>query len=116
MADSSQESLKEIARHLKDIAQNQRDQTRILKALNHNFVEIFRKPSDIVEPVPTEEKSQDPATEPPRGNLYGWTIAALHQREGTLKPRDMKRESDESLWMWTGEAWERIEEPPRAAG
>lgn len=112
MADSSQESLKEIARHLKDISQIQRDQLRVLKALNHNFVEIFKKPSDIVEPVPTEEETVVPPPKPPK--TYGWSMAASIQREGALNVGDIKIEHDESHWAWTGDGWERVEQPSRA--
>lgn len=40
-------------------------------------------------------------------------MAALAQREGTLKVGDIKTEQDESRWAWTGDIWERVDEPRR---
>ncbi len=79
---SDNQELKEIARHLKDISQSQKDQIRILKALNHNLLELFAKPSDSVKPAPTE---YTPVEVPPleAGKVYGWSMAALVQRESS---------------------------------
>lgn len=95
----------EIARSLKEISHHLRTQTRILEAINHNLVEIFKKPSDTVEPAPPIEDDVEPR------QVYGWSMANLVQREDRLVKGDIKIEKDDSRWVWNGEAWERVEEP-----
>lgn len=98
------QALTEIARCLKAIETQQSKQTRILETLNHNLVQLFRRPSDIVEQAPTERP-------PIRNSTFGWVKAAEMQRDGLLRIGDVKLEQDDSVWVWTGETWERVEMP-----
>lgn len=108
MTDNTPE-LKEIARHLKDIAQSQRDQLRILKTLSSQLLkassnEIPSTTSTYSEEVTLNLPSRQPKT-------YGWSMAAAVQRDGDLNVGDIKVEQDDSRWVWTGEIWERTELP-----
>lgn len=111
MVNKDSEALREIARTLKEISTHQAKQTRILETLNHNLVELFRKPSNTMESTPAKEPVEEPT--PPKivPTIYGWSMAALAQREGTLKMGDIKMEDDESRWVWTGDTWNRLEAP-----
>lgn len=109
MADPVAKALEDINRTLKDISTGQKEQTRILKTIAENYIAVHKDPDEkLLPPLSADEVKQSlyiPRT-------YGWSAAALHQREGTLKHGDRKRESDESLWVWTVDnAWERVEEP-----
>lgn len=106
MADPIAKALDGINRTLKDIADQLKKQTDILKAMSNNYVEVNQKPGDVIE----EPSETGPVYIPKE---YGWSMAALAQREGTLRAGDIKIEQDESRWVWTGTftGWERIEEP-----
>lgn len=100
MVDPVVKALEDINRTLKDFVQTQ-------KALNQKLLALLPKedvppleggPKPLPDHVPTE---------------YGWSMAALLQREGGLKPGDVKIEKDDSRWVWiaTDTRWERVEEP-----
>lgn len=112
MAEPTVKALEDINRTLKELLQNQRDQLRAQKAINHNLIALFSKEGQVVEDAPPEpdeaSESADPVYTPKE---YGWSMAALAQREGVLVKGDIKNEQDESRWVWNGEAWERVEEP-----
>lgn len=47
----------------------------------------------------------------PTPHVFGWATANTLQRTNRLRVGDMKTESDESMWIWVGENWERVEAP-----
>lgn len=111
MTDPVVKALEDLNRTLKEVAANQREQTRCLKALNQNYIEVNLQPQDKVEPQPPEP---DGISEPRYLTRdYGFSMAALAQREGILRAGDTKTEQDESRWVWIGPetGWERVEEP-----
>lgn len=111
MADPVVKALDDLNRTLKDLVAAQREQTRVLKALNLNYIEVHLRPQDKVEPQPPEPAG---TSEPPYiPKTYGWSAAALVQREGGLRAGDIKIEEDESRWVWIGPetGWERVEAP-----
>lgn len=113
MADDLTRVLGDINRTLKDIAYNQKEQLRLLKALNHNYLQVNRRPQDVIEPQPSEPS--EPAEPVHIPKVYGWSMAALVQRDGALVKGDIKVDDDESRWVWTGDTWERVEEPSARA-
>ena len=101
--------LANMARAMKEIANHLQDQNRILKTINQNLVSMYGRKqfSQSLQQASTEF---EPSLRNDR-TMYGWNAAAEAQLRGTLKIGDIKRESDDSVWAWTGEIWERIELP-----
>ena len=99
----SDPTLQQIARTLKEIASTLKDQNRILKAMSSTSTE--KSPESGPVEVPPLKEEEEPR------RVFGWSMAASVQREGGLKAGDIKHEQDESIWIWTGEIWERVEAP-----
>lgn len=106
MADPIVKALEDINRTLKDIVDRQSKILDILKGMSNNYVAVNQKPEDVIEQPPESGPVYIPKE-------YGWSMAALAQREGLLKAGDIKIEQDESRWVWIGPetGWERVEEP-----
>ncbi len=109
----TEKELQNISRTLKEISSTLKDQNRLLKTMAQNYLEVHKKPNeDLLPPL----KNDDPIEVPPNETkepvkVYGWSMASLHQREGTLNIGDIMVEMDESHWIWVGQNWERIESP-----
>ena len=113
-ADPVAKALEDLNRTLKEILSALNKQNMQLKTFNHNYLEVNKKPDDVV--LPPFDK-EEPVVVPPKDEtldakrVYGWSMAASVQREGGLKVGDQKVEKDNSHWFWTGEIWERVELP-----
>jgi len=94
-------AIKEQSQTLKQIDRNLAKIAKALEALNTSYVEANRR---------DEVKIEGPPLNTPR--LFGWNTAAAHQIDGTLRVGDMKNEQDDSIWVWSGEIWERVDTPP----
>lgn len=96
-----------------------------IEALNRTLKEISRTLQDMVRTQQKAQKqpqlvrtlvqplsmAQDSTEFEPTPRIFGWSVAAKLQHDGSLIKGDTKYESDESMWVWTGDGWERIERP-----
>lgn len=112
-ADPVAKELETLNRTLKEISSSLKEQTRILKMIALNYIEVHRKSGEELLPaLGADQLPVDPSVEDKEPKkVYGWSMAASVQREGGLKIGDMMIEKDESRWIWVGDSWERIEAP-----
>lgn len=97
--------LKEISRTLKEISSSLKEQNRIQKT-RASTVTVHNPASEPAETLPESDDT-------PRPRNFGWSMAASVQREGGLNRGDLKIEYDNSQWVWTGEGWERFDDPAK---
>lgn len=114
-SDSVIKAIEDLNRTLKEISSTLKAQNALIKTLSHNYLEINKTSDDVILPP---YKENEPVIVPPVDEpapiaikTYGWSMAALVQREDGLEKGDVKVEQDDSRWIWTGEAWERVELP-----
>lgn len=84
---------------VKSIAKAIEDQTRLLKTLNENIVEL-------VKAVSPREISVVKQTPP---QFLGWAVADKYEAQGRLHPGDIKQDVDQVCHVWTGTEWKVLE-------
>lgn len=104
--------LANLNRTLKEILYGLKTQNLLIKTMVHGHIEVNRKTGDaILPPVEDDKPVVIPPIDDPKLRTYGWSMAASVQREGGLIVGDMKIEQDNSIWVWNGDSWERLEAP-----